>query len=165
MNMPVTPNSGVTPVENPVEYQESLESLMFRVLGERAEELDKNVREQARKIKLKNEQLKIANDMMQKARKARGEDGDTEMPDDLKAWMEKNGIKIVGEDGEDLSAEEWDLNISNIQSFIDNLTSTSQMDIINLQAMMDKHSQTFNLLTGFLSKSAKINESIISNIR
>ena len=82
-------------------------------------------------------------------------------------------LKTIGIDVDDLrvgdmlvfSKSELEATLKGLDSYIESLTSSSQMEIIDLQATMDKYNQTYNLLTGLLGKDAKVNEGITGNIR
>lgn len=149
-------------------YQEDLATLMIRVLTGRAEILDENVRTQASQIAEKNTLLKEANVFLADARIKQSDAGDgcSEMSAEMKAFFESNNIKYdtTGDD-DDHNKDEWGINIENMQTFIDSLTSTSQMDLIDLQSTMDKYGETFDLLTNFLSKYASKIDAIQGNIR
>ena len=149
-------------------YQEDLATLMMRVLTGRAEILDENVRAQASQIAEKNALLKEANVFLAEARIKQSDagDGTSTMSTEMKAFFDSNNIKYDTTGNDDKhNKDEWGINIENMQTFIDSLTSTSQMDLIDLQSTMDKYGETFDLLTNFLSKYAGKIDAIQGNIR
>jgi len=48
---------------------------------------------------------------------------------------------------------------------IDSLNSSSQMDMIRMQSLMNKRNQAFELMTNVLSKFSKNRDAIIGNMR
>lgn len=61
--------------------------------------------------------------------------------------------------------EEIALITASIKNSIDSLTSSSQLDMTQLQATMNKYNQTFEALTNFISKYNQTLSSIIGNLR
>lgn len=145
---------------------ETLDSLMMRIQTERSIMLDGQVREQAEEIELKNRKLKKANQMVIDARGLQSEaDSTSMMPLEMRNFYWENGIEW-DKKGDDYyhSKEEWDLNIANLETFIDSLTSTSQLDMTRLQSIMGKYNQAFEMLSNFVKKYQSSVDSVTRNL-
>lgn len=169
-----------------------LATLMFTVQSERATLLEGMVRGQAAKIQYNNERLKELNQAMSLVNKY-GETGG-KLDDKITAlnpqtgqmetttvqtFLQSRGIampagsmdktnfnyKPGGEILFKYSKEDIALITSNIKNSIDSLTSTSQLDMTQLQATMNKYNQTFEALSSFISKYFQSLQTITSNLR
>lgn len=149
--------------------QQSLDSLMMSVMSERAMLLDGQVRDQVSQVRAKNEKLAKANEFMAEARTLKNQASSSTcqtMPADMRTFFEENGIKwdTKGDDYAHNSAE-WDINIENLKGFTESLTSTSQLDMAQLQSTMGKYNQTFEQLSNFISKYQQSLGTITGNLR
>lgn len=168
--------SGYVPVSNEMD----LATLMFTVQSERATLLDGMVREQAAKIQYNNERLKELNEAMSKVNnlgESGGNLGDISMqalnPETgqietmtVQQFLNMKGIETPNEDGDNnYSKEEIALVTTNIKNSIDSLTSTSQLDMTQLQSTMSKYNQTFEALSNFISKYFQSLQTITGNLR
>jgi len=141
-----------------------IETLMMTLQAERADNINNQLMDQANLIKQKNALLKEANTILAAARKARAGGASADEIADIDAFMEVFGIENDGNIQNDNTAE-WDQNIENIKGYIDTINSTSQLDMIRLQSLMNKYNQAFDMMTNMLSKFGKSKDSIIGNIR
>ena len=167
---------GYVPISNEVD----LATLMFTVQSERATLLDGMVREQAAKIQYNNERLKEMNEAMSKVNnlgQSGGNLGDISMQAlnpatgqietmTVQQFLDMKGIETPNEDGDNnYSKEEIALITTNIKNSIDSLTSTSQLDMTQLQSTMSKYNQTFEALSNFISKYFQSLQTITGNLR
>ncbi|WDE02786.1 hypothetical protein SG34_015175 [Thalassomonas viridans] len=144
----------------------SLETVMMKALSGRSEILDDQIREQAKMISEKNELLKEFNGYLQEARTEQAKKKTTDMSPEFVAFIERNDVNVPNDDGDDrYSKDEWTAVIENMQTEIDSLTSTSQTDLIDLQALMNKYDEVIKQQTNFLSTSHGEKDSIIGNTR
>ena len=63
------------------------------------------------------------------------------------------------------SKEEAQALIENIKISIDNLSSSSQLDMIKLQGLINKRNQTIEMMTNLMQKFQKPNDAIVGNMR
>lgn len=170
---------GYVPISNEVD----LSTLMFTVQSERASLLDGMVREQAAKIQYNNERLKELNQAMSLANaQSQSEDGG-KLDGKLNAldpatgqireytlseFLADRGVtlpdKPEGDDGK-YTKEQLGVITTNIKNSIDSLTSTSQLDMTQLQSTMSKYNQTFEALSNFISKYFQSLQTITGNLR
>ena len=149
-----------------VEHKLSLETVMMKALSGRSEILDDQIREQAKIIADKNALLKEFNGYLQEARSEQAKDKTTDMSPEFIAFIEANNVNVPNDDGDErYSKDEWTAVIENMQTEIDSLTSTSQTDLIDLQALMNKYDEVIKQQTNFLSTSHGEKDSIIGNTR
>jgi biotin operon repressor len=78
---------------------------------------------------------------------------------------EEGNKDAAGKGTYDASQITYDKWINEIKGSLDNLNSTSQMDMIRLQSLSNKRNQAFEMLTNQIQKFAKTNDSIIGNMR
>lgn len=72
---------------------------------------------------------------------------------------------IPGYDGGPVKQDEFDTFITTINSKIDSLNSTQQMDMLRLQSITNKRNEAFDLMTNFVKKVQDSRSSIVSNMR
>jgi hypothetical protein len=63
------------------------------------------------------------------------------------------------------SKEEAQALIENIKTSINNLSSSSQLDMIKLQGLINKRNQTIEMMTNLMQKFQKTNDAIVGNMR
>ncbi|HSI82998.1 MAG: hypothetical protein ACAI35_00800 [Candidatus Methylacidiphilales bacterium] len=146
----------------------SLDSIMMMVNSDRANMLDGQVRAQAAGIKAKNDLLIKANNFYAQMKDLQGQAGDgvSTMPKEMVDFMKDNGIKTDRTGNDDLhNKAEWDINMGYMKTFIDNLTSTSQLEMTQLQSVMNKFNQTTEGLSNWLSKDSQSKNTIVGNQR
>ncbi|WDE09413.1 hypothetical protein [Thalassomonas haliotis] len=149
-----------------VETKLSLETVMMKALSGRSEILDDQIREQAKLISDKNALLKEFNGYLQQARTEQAKDKTTDMSAEMTAFLKANDVSVPdGYDDTSYNKDEWTAVIENMQTEIDSLTSTSQTDLIDLQAIMNKYDEVIKQQTNFLSTSHGEKDSIIGNTR
>ncbi|MDQ5910699.1 MAG: hypothetical protein QG599_2796 [Pseudomonadota bacterium] len=157
-----------------------LATLMFSVQSERAKLLDSMVRDQAAKIQYNNERLKELNQAMSLANQY-GESGgnlnDVKITalntttgkleeTSLQTFLDRRGVTTPNEDKDGkYSKEEIALVTTNIKNSIDSSTSSSQLDMTQLQSTMNKYNQTFEALSNFISKYYQSLNTITGNMR
>ena len=59
----------------------------------------------------------------------------------------------------------WDKWIENVKTKIDTLSSSSQMDMIKLQGMINKRNQTIEMASNIMQKISKALDGVIANLR
>ncbi|CAM2005059.1 DUF1521 domain-containing protein [Acanthopleuribacter pedis] len=80
-------------------------------------------------------------------------------------WLKDNGVTIVDSDGDgQLSADDLASTIENLKGTIDTLNATSQMDMIRLQSLNNKYTQSFDMMTNFIKKFDANKDGIIRNM-
>ncbi|WFU14897.1 hypothetical protein [Bradyrhizobium sp. CB3481] len=85
---------------------------------------------------------------------------------DIFEWMVENGIPIENNKRDKLGMQlEFEAAINNIKARVDSANSEGQMDLIYLQALMDKLHQGTELMSNVISKDQRTNETIIGNMR
>jgi hypothetical protein len=70
-----------------------------------------------------------------------------------------------GPDTLKFSKEEAQAMTENIKTDIDNLSSSSQLDMIKLQGLINKRNQGIEMLTNLMHKFQQTNNTIIGNMR
>ena len=71
--------------------------------------------------------------------KAKDDDDDTTMPPDMVEYCKKNGIDWDHHGSDFLhSSDEWDVNIQYMQSHLDTLTDSNQMQFLQLKSTVNK---------------------------
>jgi hypothetical protein len=63
------------------------------------------------------------------------------------------------------SKEQWNALIDNIKTQIDTLSSSSQLDMIKLQGLINKRNQGIEMLTNLMQKFQQTNNTIVGNMR
>lgn len=148
----------------------SLDTIMMMVNMDRANMLDAQVRAQAAAIKEKNDLLVQANNLyaeMKQVEKTVGAGG-TPSADVIKAidqFCDAQGIKQAAGDLRTHSKDDWQINLGYMKTFIDNITSTSQLEMTQLQSIMNKFNQTTEGLSNWLSKDSQSKNTIVGNLR
>lgn len=154
-----------------------LDTLIMTLQLQRAENIDKQIEDQANEMKSRNQKLQMLNELMIKARGCK-EDmaaADTEPfmigtqgPKTMSQWFTEFDLTLELP-ASDANAEgkkaTWETNISNLKGRTDSLNSSSQLDMIRLQGLMNKRNQAFEMMTNVLSKISKNRDAIIANMR
>lgn len=166
-NMEITPartDSATSTVEM------STHRLTLTALMQRATLLDGDIRSHAEKIQEKNLKLKETNEFLQVARNEHSElsaqdddDATSAVPEDLRNFLDAEGIEYPS--GGELKSVEWTALVENMQTYIDSHKSSSNTDLIDLQAIMNQHNENHKLITNFLSTSHGEKDSVIANMR
>jgi chaperonin cofactor prefoldin len=166
-----------------------LEAFMMSVSAGRANNLEAQMAGQIDSIKQRQTEIKELNQLLAEIQALRPSGNDPEAWADLGTTpaeseamvsrLEKAGVTIVrdGSDGEfggvnkpgtgnyDAKQVWFDKWVNEIKGSLDNLNSTSQMDMIRLQSLSNKRNQAFEMLTNQIQKFAKTNDGIIGNMR
>ncbi|MFO1349198.1 MAG: hypothetical protein U1F68_00365 [Gammaproteobacteria bacterium] len=151
------------------------ETLVLSIQSERANLLESQLADQAKTIQDRNALIAQANDVLAKAKAAQNNaaannivGGDVNSDNAMTQFFKDNNLsfenknsagQIVG------NKDQWDVYIQRIKNFTDKLNSSSQMDMIRLQSLMNKRDQAFEMMTNVLQKTSKLNSDIISNMR
>ncbi len=72
---------------------------------------------------------------------------------------------LLTDNGIQFDATNMDNNIQSIKGYVDWLNSTSQMEMIRLQSLMNKRNQAYELMTNALQKLSGSLDKIIANVR
>ncbi len=73
--------------------------------------------------------------------------------------------KLLEDNGIQFDADNMDNNIQSIKGYVDQLNSTSQMEMIRLQPLMNKRNQAYELMTNALQKLSGSLDKMIANVR
>jgi hypothetical protein len=156
----------------------NIPEMIMAIQIERATTLESQIKDQMGDMQKRNEWLKEANAALAALRTARPTsdkdpavsygsftkaDGTTMEVHD---WMTDQGISIETRGGDKAGLQsEFDAAISNLKSSIDTVNTTSQLDMVRLQGLLDKRNQAFDFLSNTLSKLGKSMDTPIGNMR
>jgi hypothetical protein len=88
------------------------------------------------------------------------------MSDDLKNFLNANKIAFDDPDGDGvLTPQAWDDLLKGLKGMQESLTSSSQLEMAQLQSTMGKYNQSFEMLSNFTSKFFQSLNTITGNIR
>jgi hypothetical protein len=144
-----------------------LTTLMLVLFMERAQHIEDAIKVQSQILQEKNLKMAEANEILQMVRAGRPakDSGSDHLPGEAIEWANRNGIDLPkGGEGK-LKQAQWDQVIENIKGHTDQLSNTSQMDMIKLENLLNKRNQSFDFMSNFISKMAKVDDGIIGNIR
>lgn len=79
--------------------------------------------------------------------------------------VDKASTPDADSSGDTYSKEEIGIIVNNIKNSVDSLTSSSQLDMTQLQSTMNRYNQTFDALTNFIAKYNQALSSVIGNLR
>ena len=147
-----------------------IETAIMAVQGERAKQMEQQLRDQIKSVQDRNDQLTKLNDAQSKLSEVQADlqaDAQTNqgINDDqkevLKKAMEEVGLntKLPENKGE------IDALRSQLKSQIDAQSNSQQMDMIRLQSMSNKRNEAFDVMTNFVKKMQDSRSSIIGNMR
>jgi len=154
-----------------------LEDLIMAIESKRADLLDQQLADQVGQMKKLNHEIAVANKMLAYARqqqnaasshKSATKDDDRKVVEGMtfREWAEQNGVSLHDVNDDDRhNKDEWSAIIEGVKGKIDQLNSTSQMEMIRLQALMNKRNQAYELMTNALQKLSGSIDKIIGNIR
>ena len=143
--------------------QMSLATLIMFVNMQRAELMDKQMGDQLSAMKERNDQTRQLNDLLNTLRSARptGDNAATviTLSGDMKKLCDSLGIKLP--EGQKLKAADYDSKvIEQIKTGLDNLNSTSQMDMLRFQKLSENRDNIIKLISNYIDKNAKTLEDI-----
>ncbi len=153
-----------------------LQDLIMAIESKRADLLDKQLADQVNRMKQLNEKIALANKMLAYARTQQSsvlkggvsKDDSKIVADNMsfRQWAQQNGISLRDANDDDLhNKDEWSAIIENVKGHLNTLNSTSQMEMIRLQSLMNKRNQAYELMTNALQKLSGSVDKIIGNIR
>jgi hypothetical protein len=169
----------------------SIEDALLLVQMDRVRLCESQLQDQINTIRNKNEQMRALNDMKSQLLVLKANfSQDAKETDKLNTkghWNDDIGRRDVKPVAEKL-AEAWQTagldasyidKIKNgsitkaevdaadqvIKSAVDNLSSSSQMDMVRLQSLNNKRSEAFDTMTNMLKKAADSKSSVVSNFR
>jgi len=113
--------------------------------------------------------LKDANAMKAKGMELKDEAKDNKkshMPTDLCAWCDRNGVEFQhkSDDKGMHTPEEWDINIENLDNYIQNLSSNNDLEMIHLKSWINKAEQAVQAGDNMWNKVAQTTSSIVANL-
>ncbi len=140
-------------------------TLLMTISMARAQNIESQLVDHANTMQKKNELLAEAQKQLSEARRLRPtKDSDKAgMPADMKKFMNDHGIPISG--GDNPSGTDWDKNINSIKSFVDTQNTLSQTDMIQLQSLVQKRDQSFEMVTNLMQQDNRTKNAVIGNIR
>ncbi|OUS27683.1 hypothetical protein A9Q99_14700 [Gammaproteobacteria bacterium 45_16_T64] len=143
----------------------SLDALITAVLAERSDLLNQDVRSKIEEIKNKNVVLKQSNEILNQLRDLK-QDKSGSVPQEVKDFFAEMGLDVTtGGLNDDPPNNGWENNIEKLKTKNESLTSTSQLDMVKLQAAVSKYNQTNEMLSNVLSKSNQSKGTLIGNMR
>ncbi|ELR67208.1 hypothetical protein C942_02716 [Photobacterium marinum] len=163
----INPTAGVTGTTfNP--SAASLDSLMMMVMMDRSNLLDSQVRDKIENINAKNEDLKEINGVMSQLRndmsKVGTDDDDTgSLSPEVEDYLAANFSDFNRSDS--YNRKTMQLQLENLKGKAESLTSSSQLDMAQLQSTMGKYNNSFEMLSNFVSKYGQSIDSIVGNLR
>jgi hypothetical protein len=140
-------------------------SIMFAMLQlEMAAEKKEQANSIISDIKAENEVLRQAREHLAKARQLQSAAGDSNVSDEtaeMKAFREKYGISFDSTGGDTLhNKTEWDVNIKNLESFIESRGMDTQTKMVQLEDLMGK----YNAWTQGASKTISDGNQLLQSI-
>jgi hypothetical protein len=144
-----------------------LTTLLLALFMERANNIEDAIKEQSKILQEKNLKMAESNEILQMVRAQRpAKDSDeATLPGEAIEWASRNGIDLPNGGSGKIKQAQWDQVIENIKGHTDQLSNTSQMDMIKLENLLNKRNQSFDFMSNFISKMAKVDDGIIGNIR
>ena len=146
-----------------------LETLFMSLGAERANTLDSVIQGHAADMKKRNDEIGELNQALQELRSAQKDsDGLVKLDQNTNAikTLNKHGVSYPNSDSDNTyGKEEMQSMIENVKTAIDSKSSSSQLDMIKMQGLINKRNQTVEMLTNLVQKFAKTKDSIIGNMR
>ena len=163
--------------------QVDLGTLMMMLNLQRTENLDTQIAIKLSEIQDRNNLLKSMTELMAAMRKAKADGNGDQTPvtingktQPLWKWMDELGltpaagrVEHIGKrpDNKDKAAEwdaKWDANINAIKARIDGLNNDSQMSNIQLQNLLEKRGNAFEMATKVMSTNNQSIQSVLRNL-
>jgi hypothetical protein len=181
-----TPVTGIGAVDsiNTGLVSGDLESVMLTMLSNRSDTLYSAAAGQISDMQKQNEEIaNIQNALTELRNNAPKEDKkwanyDVELSPETKAILTKYGVENIeddtntnneGQNGKIVSNLSKDgahaAALETLKSSIDKLSSSSQLDMIKLQSLINKNNQTTEMMTNLVQKFGATMDKIIGNIR
>lgn len=169
-NVPPSDYSGIydaaTQTANQFGGSTNIEDMIMAVQFERGDILDNQIKGQMGDVEKRNKWLQEANAAMTALRNAR--------PNNTSDNVDLPGVMFKDEKGNNVSIDVWlcnngmdpgkntnqnqsqiDETLQSMKGAVDTANSTSQMDMVRLQGLMDKRSQTYDMISNTLQKTDK----------
>lgn len=147
---------------NDIDDNANLADLVFAVMIERGNLIEEEVKGQIKDIKNKNDELDKMNSAMKQLRRLNKGD---KIDPDLVTYLASIGVSVsVDEITGTIASDPKDI-ISDVQEVASSLSSTSQLDMANLQSMMGKYNNTYDAMSNFINKYGQSLGTIINNLR
>ncbi|MBL6080044.1 hypothetical protein JMJ56_18645 [Belnapia sp. T18] len=154
----------------------NIEDLIMAVQFERGDILDQQISDQMKDVEKRNKWLQDANAAMNALRNAR--------PNDTTSKVNPYNVEFTNSDGQQESVGQWaydngvssgqawsdqtqaqvDQSLQSMKSAVDTANSTSQMDMVRLQGLMDKRSQAYDMISNTLQKTDKGTSDVIDKL-
>jgi glycerol-3-phosphate cytidylyltransferase-like family protein len=147
-----------------------LETLMMSLQHERTNEIETQLVQQGKQIRERNDLMENAYAMLEKAYECKNtllnDEATSDMPDQMIAFYKEYNIDYdhTGNDNKH-NKEQWDKNMNNLKGFIEQLNSSSQLDMVKLQGMISKRNEAFESTTNMMGKFSKTMDTIVGNMR
>ena len=165
-----------------------IQTMFFTIAAERSELIQQQMVDQANAMKSNNAKINTANRILSTLRSSSAEyskdgvrseqlfDASTEkLTGDMtyKEWMEKEGIPTGGKGndwkwakgGGDGNPDDYAVVLENVKGYIDSLNSNSQLEMIRMQGLVQKHNQNFDMLSNLINKFGQTANTVIGNLR
>jgi hypothetical protein len=130
----------------------SLEDVMAALGVSRAESLQSAVTAQVKQIQEQNAKLAFASELM-----SRLQNPSYVVPPSAVALCTRYGIRYLPGDRKQT--------IENLKNFINQQSAQSQMSMLQMQNLINRRSQTIQLVSNIMKKESETRSSIIQNIR
>lgn len=144
-----------------------LETAIMAVQGERANQMEQQLRDQIKAVQDRNDQLTKLNDAQSKLSdvqadlQAAAQTVNDDQKEVLRKAMEEVGLNSKLPENKD----ELDALRSQLKSQIDAQSNSQQMDMLRLQSLSNKRNEAFDVMTDFIKKMQDSRNSIIGNMR
>jgi|YelNatPaOPRAMG01_1025707.scaffolds.fasta_scaffold01323_30 hypothetical protein len=131
-------------------------------------ELDKQISGALETIRTKQADLAEARkylDLMKTIKENKSPSGHEQDIGEMEKWLRDRGIAYKFPQGNaDAISNQWETNISYLNSYIQNSNSAIELDMLNIQSLMNKRNQALEMSSTIMKKSAESKEAIIRNI-
>jgi len=129
-------------------------------------ELDKQISGALEAIRNKQTDLAEARKVLDKMKELQGQNSTADIPSEMAQWLRDRGIAyaIPSSGDKDQIKNQWETNISYLNSYIQNSNSAIELDMLNIQSLMNKRNQALEMSSTIMKKSSESKEAIIRNI-
>jgi hypothetical protein len=158
--------SGVSQLQLNV-HDTSPDVLAFYLAIQQTQNLDKQINDKLAQIQQKQTDMAKAREYLAKMKELKNAAGDgrAEMPREMQQWLDNHGISYAKKRNDNMYNEkEWDINIENLNAYIQNNNSSVELDMLSIQSLMNKRNQALEMASNIMKKSAESKEAIMRNI-
>jgi len=160
---PIAGSAGISGIANSGEMNLSTMFAMLQL--EMASDKKAQAETLMNEIKAENEVIKKAREMLAKARQIQGSTGSTSTAEgtELHAFKEQYGIAFDTTGNDQLhNKAEWDINIKNLESFIESRGMDTQTKMVQLEDLMGKYNSWSQGASKTISDGSQLMQSIMT---